>query len=137
MKINAKIKSSKFKKKIFEDLKKLSCKIKAGYPKENSSSSELDKNGFSALEKAYDINFANKNHIPYLLISFENNKLKNQKRFKQIVKMKPASQPKELDKLGEEMVKDIQKTLLSIQVSPASNNQGCIYGAVSHFRVKK
>ncbi|MBL1293362.1 MAG: hypothetical protein COB61_005775 [Thiotrichales bacterium] len=136
MRINAKLKSKKLNKKLYNDLKKIAGKINAGYPKENSESHELDTNGYSALDKAYAINYANKDFIPYLQISYENNKLKYQKRFKQIVRLNPSKQKKQLDNLGAEMVEDIKETLSSIQFSPTSNNAGCIYGAVSFVRVK-
>jgi hypothetical protein len=136
MRINAKLKSQKLNKKIFQDIKKLETKIKAGYPKENPQSSAVDKNGYSATHKAYKINYENKNFVPYLQISYENNKIKYQKRFMTIAKQGNKKLDKKLDKLGSEMVSDIKHTLAGIQHSPTSNSTGCIFGALSFVRIK-
>lgn len=136
MRIKAKLKSKKINTKLFKDLKKLEKSVKAGYPKENPETFERDLNGDSAIEKAHAINFSNKNFIPYLQISYENNKIKYQKSFKQIAKSDIRKQGKKLDKLGETMVKDIKGTLENIQYTPVSTNKGCIYGAVSFTVVK-
>ena len=135
MRLKAKVKSKKFYKQVFEDIKKLETRIKAGYPKENPISHEEDTNGYSAIHKANEINFTNKNFIPYLQISFEDNKIKYQKRFMQIAKQGNKNIDKKLDKLGNEMVDDIKHTLAGIQHSPTSNSKGCIYGSVSFVRI--
>lgn len=135
MRLKAKVKSKKFYKEVFQDIKKLETRIKAGYPDENSISHDEDKNGYSAIYKANEINFTSKNFIPYLQISFEDNKIKYQKRFMQIAKQSNKNIDKKLDKLGNEMVDDIKHTLAGIQHSPTSNNTGCIYGSVSFVRI--
>lgn len=135
MRLKAKVKNKTLYKQVFADLKKLETKIKAGYPTENSQSHEVDKNGYSAVYKANQINFTDKNFIPYLQISYEDNKIKYQKRFMQIAKQSNKNLDKKLDKLGNEMVEDIKHTLSGIQHSPTSNNKGCIYGAVSFVRI--
>ncbi len=134
MRLTARQKSKSFNKKLFEEIKKLQTKIKAGYPQENKKTHELDNNGYSALYKANEINFSNKNFIPYLQISFEDNKIKYQKRFMQIAKATKNIDQK-LDDLGAEMVKDIKHTLSGIQHSPVSNAKGCIFGAISYVRI--
>lgn len=135
MRLKAKLKSKNFHKKVFQDLKKLETRLKAGYPDENSISHDVDTNGFSATDKAHKINYTDKNFIPYLQISFEDNKIKYQKRFMQIAKQGNKNINKKLDKLGNEMVDDIKHTLAGIQHSPTSNSKGCIYGSVSFVRI--
>lgn len=137
MRLKGTLKSSKLNKKLYSDLKKLEGKVKAGYPKENSKSTELDSNGYSAIHKAYEINYANQNFIPYLQIAYQNNIIKYKRKFKAIAKSSARSQDKKLDKLGLEMVNDIKSTIKEIQHSPASNSKGCIFGAVTFSRVKK
>ena len=137
MRLKAKAKSKKLNKKLYNDLKKLEGKLKAGYPKENPQSHELDKNGMSAIDKAYEINYANKNFTPYLEISYTHNKIKYKKRFTLIAKQKPKKQGKLLEKLGEEMVDDIQSVLANVKESPLLTGSGLIFGAVSYVRVVK
>jgi hypothetical protein len=137
MRIKAKLKSKKLNTKLFKDLKRLESSIKAGYPENNPKSHEKDLNGDSALYKAYEINFSNKNFIPYLQISYENNIIKYKKSFVKIAKSKVKKQDKEKKKLGEVMVKDIKNTISSIQYTPVSTSRGCIFGAVSFSIDKK
>jgi len=137
MRIKAKLKSKRLNAKLFKDLKRLESTIKAGYPDKNPKSHEKDLNGDSALYKAYEINFSNKNFIPYLQISYDNNIIKYKKSFVKIAKSKVRKQDKEKKKLGEIMVKDIQNTISSIQYTPVSTNKGCIFGAVSFSIDKK
>lgn len=137
MRIKGKLKKQKLNSKIFKDLQKMEGKIKAGYPKENSKSHDTDQNGFSALYKANEINFSDKNFKPYLQISYGDNIIKYKKSFVRIAKLAHSKQDKKLNKVGEEMVKDIKSTLSDIQASPISNNKGCIYGSVTFSRVKK
>jgi len=137
MRINAKLKSKKLYAKVFKDLKNLETRIKAGYPENNPASHEKDLNGDSAIEKAHAINFSNKNFTPYLQVSYQNNIIKYKNSFVHIAKSPAKKQAKKLDKLGDVMVKDIQETISTIQLTPYSKNKGCIYGAVSSTRVKK
>lgn len=137
MRLKTTLKKLKFNKKVFTDLKKLETKIKAGYPYENPETFEQDKNGFSAIYKANEINFTNSNFKPYLLISLNNNKIKYKKNFVFIAKSSQKKQIPLLNKLGADMVKDIKKTIKNNQLSPASNNKGCIYGSVTFAKVKR
>ncbi len=138
MKFKGKLKSQKLDKKKFLSLKEMHQHIKAGYPPENPQSHEKDENGQTAIYKAHQLNFANKNFIPYLRISLNNNKNKYSKVLKQTLKFSQSKTfEKRLDKLGMEMVTDIQSTLEEIQTSPVSSKAGCIYGAVSFIRIKK
>jgi len=136
MRLSGKLKHQKLNKNIFKDIQKLATKIKAGYPDENPQSHAPDKNGYSATEKAYKINFTDINFVPYMQISYESNKIKYQKRFINIAKNGNRNLDKKLNQLGAEMVEDIKHTLAGIQHSPISTAQGCIYGALSFKRFK-
>lgn len=133
MKIKTKIKSKKLNKNLFRQIEALEGKIKAGYPKENPETHEKDENGHTSLFKATEINFSEKNYIPYLQIVWEDNKIKYKKKFASIAKQPIKKQPKLLDSLGSEMVKDIRQTLFNIQVAP-QDKKGCIYGSVTFVR---
>jgi len=137
MRINARLKSKKINTKILRDLKNLETKINAGYPAKSQASNEKDLNGATVLEKAYEINFSNKNYTPYLQNSYNNNIIKYKKEFVKIAKSKATKQIKKLDKLGEEMVNDIKEEISRTQTTPSSPNQGCIYGSVSFERKNK
>ncbi len=133
MKLNSRLKSKKIKKDIFKQIVDLEGKIVAGYPKESKKTHEIDENGDSVIFKVTEINFSNKNYIPYLQIVWENNKIKYKKKFASIAKQPLKHQSKMLNSLGDEMVKDIRQTLFKIQVAP-QDKVGCIYGAVSFIR---
>lgn len=121
----------RFNTKVFEDLKKIQGRVKAGYPASLPSSHEADQNGHTPLQKAHAINYTDKNFIPFLLISFDQNKNKYQKQFISALKFTdPKKREKKIDLIGEGMVEDIKDTLSTIQKSPLSSNKGCLFGAV-------
>ena len=134
MKINSKLKSKKFNQNLFRQIEALEGKIKAGYPKESKETFEEDLNGHTPLFKATEINFSEKNYIPYLQIVWEDNKIKYKKKFASIARQPLKKQPKLLDSLGGEMVKDIRQTLFNIQVAP-QDKRGCIYGSITFVRI--
>ena len=105
-----------------------------GYIKESKETFEEDLNGHTPLFKATEINFSEKNYIPYLQIVWEDNKIKYKKKFASIARQPLKKQPKLLDSLGGEMVKDIRQTLFNIQVAP-QDKKGCIYGSVTFVRI--
>lgn len=137
MRVKTKVKSKSFNKKLFADLKAQEQRIKAGYPKESPSSHEKDVNGFTALEKAYEINFANKDFIPYLQIAYTKNKIKYHKKYIKIASLPPKQQGKMLDKLGADMVNDIKQSLANYKFSPLLTGKGLLFSAISFKRVKK
>lgn len=136
LKMKGKQKSKRLNKKTFVSLQQLQQNVTAGYPTSNPKSHEKDRNGHTAIFKAYEINFSNKNYVPYLQMSFEKNKNKYSKIFFKAIKANRKTFDKKLDKLGEEMVGDIKATLQQTQKSPPTNNKGCIFGAVSYIKAK-
>lgn len=125
----------RFNAKVFADLKTIQGKVKAGYPASLPSSHETDANGHTPLQKAHAINYTNKNFIPFLLISFDQNKNKYQKQFLRALKFRdPKKREKKIDLIGEEMVQDIKDSLSAIQQSPTSSNKGCLFGAIKYIK---
>lgn len=125
----------RFNSKAFQALRDMQGRVKAGYPASLPSSHEADQNGHTPIQKAYAINYTDKNFIPFLLISFEQNKNKYQRQFISALKFTdPKKREKKIDLIGEGMAKDIKNTLSTIQKSPTSSNKGCLFGAVKFIK---
>ena len=132
MRLKAKLKRKTLNTKVLKNLKKLEVQLKAGHPKENPQTHEVDENGHSVLFKSHELNFTSKGYQPYLQIAYYQNRKKYAKLFKNLAKHPTAQTEKKLNAIGHEMVQDIKQTIKELQFSPVGTTTGRLYGAVSY-----
>lgn len=134
--IKSKVKRSRVStnSKVIKQIKAIAGTIKAGYPKENKQSFEVDENGYTALDKAVCINYSDEGYRPYVKVAYKRNEKKYQGRIIAIAKAKNRAKARALkEDLGREMVADIKVVLREFKIAPANSSAGTIDSTISYY----